>query len=63
MITYRLKDKQFRPVTLYLSRQNDVDMLEVICQAVISDKVTTTAQVAAKELIAIIDQINKDQGE
>ena len=63
MITYRLKEKQFRPVTLHLSGQNDVDTLEVICHTVISDKVSATAQSAAKELIAIIHQINKDQGE
>lgn len=63
MISYRLKEKQFRAVTLYLQSQNDVDMLEIICNAVISDKVTTTAQSAAKELIAIIHKINEDQGE
>lgn len=63
MISYRLKEKQFRPVTLYLQSQNDVDMLETICNAVITDKVTTTAQSAAKELIAIISKINEDQGE
>ena len=63
MITYQIEDKQFRPVTLHLSEQNDLDMLEVICNAVISDKVTATAQIAAKALIAVICQINEDQME
>ena len=63
MITYEIEDKKFRPVTLYLPTQNDIDMLEVICNAVISDKVTTTAQSAAKALIAVICEINEDQME
>ena len=61
MITYQLKEKQFRPVTLHLSLQNDIDMLEVICHAVISDKVTATAQNAAKEFMATLYEINKEQ--
>ena len=61
MITYRIKEKQFRQVTLHLSGQNDVDMIEVICHAVISDKVTATAQSAALELISIIRKINEEQ--
>lgn len=61
MITYNLKPKQFRTVTIYLQCQNDIDMLEIICNAVIADKVTITSQSAAKELKAIILEINKDQ--
>ena len=61
MITFELQEKQFRVVTLEISSQDSLDMLEIICDAVLQDKVTATSQQAAKQIKVLIDSINEEQ--